>query len=277
MKSCYDEAIETVERKRRRWVNPIYDDDGSCTKTEILESDTILYEWKVNREQWQTATKPIKNIYVKAYIEYFIFIIFCCYGIPIIMDIILNYFSGFLNYILLKRFQDKFFGILSLSTNVLLITLTLHGYNRVFKSDKYSFFMTNWGIFNGRVYSTKIESYRIYKNENRVSIFLTQCNMGNLRRGNATMGAWISKMQEDYLGTDEETQQSPCSFWNDFIYNDEDKIHIFSILDLWEEHKVINADNYTHYSLLKEYLKNQPKDQVEKIKEDYKKHLYYKR
>jgi hypothetical protein len=249
MRSCYEEAICAVN-------NPVDDfvEMGFCKP---YPPHTILHEWEVSPEQWRKATEPLKQIYIKDFLSYFLFFIFCYLGLPTL--IITIYW---------KRYPSEYGYIYSILSFIfvpilLLIVLgTLIAFRRVRKPNKHVFFMTNRGIFNGRIYTIMLQEYQLDEKNCKFSLLLKQCNMFNLAGSGGSM--------DITAGTGGRTH----TFWNDFFYNEADKIKIYTIIDLWEQYNIIKPKNAFQHMLLHDYLKSQPADMVEQIKESYQKPIY---
>jgi hypothetical protein len=181
MWSCYEEAIYDVN-------NPInvFIEMGLCKHG---PPHTVLYEWEVSPEQWRKATEPLKQIYIRDFLDYFLFILFCYLVVPIIGAVIMGDFSYYIYYAnifydyLVPKFILSVWSAIWVPILLLILLGTLIAFKRVRKPDKHIFFMTNGGIFNGRVYATMLQEYQLDEKECKFSLLLKQCNMFNLKRG----------------------------------------------------------------------------------------------
>jgi hypothetical protein len=248
MWSCYEEALFDVK-------NPMND----TVRLGLLKPDrphTVLHEWEVNREQWLEATEPLKQIYIKSFLLYFLFVLFSYLAVPIIAGIINGDF--FDNKYFFQNYKNVYFiySIIHIPILTFIVLKTLASFKRVREPERRIFFMSNMGVFNGRVYETRLKEYRISEHEQKFSLFLKQCNMGNLARGVDGVGG------------------KTYTFWNDFFYNEEDKTRIFAIIAMWEQYELIKAENNSHNKLLHDYLNSQPIDEIERITNEMEKPLY---
>jgi hypothetical protein len=250
MMSCYEEAVQRMEHPKNTHVRMGY-------YKPYEDPHAIIYEWKLNREQWHETTEPIKKIYKKDFTIYFTFFMFCYFACPIIAIIIAGDF-----YVLQAGNFKDYWRLVLYATPLLLpiITIiiagTIRGYKRMREPyDKRVLFMTPRGVFNGRVYTTRIWEYQINEKKNMFNLLISQCNMFNLTRGGQ--------------GILSGTGGRKHTFWNNFIYNDADKIRIFVILELWEKYKTIKPKDQKQRVLLQNYLLNQSAEEVEKIRKEY--------
>jgi len=246
MYSCYEGAMLNMEHHQNKYVRMGY-------YKPYEEPHAIMYEWVLNREQWNETTEPIKKIYVKDFTIRFSFFMFCYFIVPMIICITDgNFITGDYWYIVLHLTP------LLLPIIIIIIAGTIYGYKRVREpKDKRVLFMTPRGVFNGRVYTTQIWEYEINENKNMFNLLLSQCNMFNLAKG--LRGA----------NADAGTGGSKHTFWNNFLYNEADKMHIFVILELWEQYKIIKPKDQRQRKLLQEYLQSKPQEEVEKIRQGY--------
>ena len=248
MWSCYEEALFDVK-------NPMYD----AVMLGLLKPDpphTVLYEWEVNRKQWLEATEPLKQIYIKGFLLYFLFVLFCYLGVPIIAGIINGDFFSIDIFFQYYKDIDFIFTLIFVPILTFIVFKTLTGFKRVREPERHVFFMTNMGVFNGRVYETRLKEYRINEKEQKFSLLLEQCNMGNLARSRGSI------------------EGKTYTFWNDFFYNEEGKTRIFAIIAMWEQYEIIKAENNSHHKLLHDYLNSRPSDEIERITNGMEKPLY---
>ena len=234
MNNYYERAIYCAK-------NPIND----LTKLGFKKQDyshNILYEWKIDKELWCKAIYPLKKIYIKDSLGYILFFLFCFLVSPVITAFIGNDIHN-INISYKKYIEIYIFsGFIFVPIIILIIIKTIKSYHFVCSPNDCIFFMTNVGIFNGRVYETKIKKYRLVENENKFCILLTQCSLGNISGG--------SGPNHLTYGTGGKTH----TFWNNFYYNDDDKKHIYLILAMWENCNIIEAENYLSYNILHDYI-----------------------
>ena len=249
MWSCYEEALFDVK-------NPMND----AARLGLLKPDpphTVLYEWEVSREQWLEATEPLKQIYIKDFLWYFLMIFFLYIGTPILAEIINGSFFGIKHFFQYNKNVFFVFSIIFIPILTFIVFKTLASFKRVREPERRVFFMSNMGVFNGRVYEARLKEYRINEKEHKFNLLLEQCNMGDLT---PSMSG----------GTRGKTH----TFWNDFFYNEEDKTRIFAIIAMWEQYELIKAENNSHQKLLHDYLNSQPIDEIERITNGMEKPLY---
>lgn len=273
MKNRYEEAIESVKEKKRRYINPVFN-NTETQYTELHESDIILYEWNLSNEQWLDATEAIKKgVYKKDFIKYILQLLFILLFMALVSLFFIIYDD---NPVGTKR-ANIITSIIMTSLFTATIVGTYTGLKSVRKPYKRAFFMTNWGIYNGRVYSTRLLEYEIHEKENKFSLLLKQSNLGNIGGSVGGYGARSAYAQNirKHFGFYDLESGKPRIFWNDFIYNEADKIHIFTILSLWEQNNIIKAKNWEQQKILQKYLASQPAELLEQITEKYKKSMYY--
>jgi hypothetical protein len=251
MMSCYEEAVRAqahpIDRLVKTGYYKLYDD----------EPHGIIYEWKLNREQWHETTEPIKKIYIKDFTLRFFFFMFCYFVCPIISIII----DGEFYLLQMGSFKNYWISVLYLTPLLLPIIIiiivgTIYGYKRMREPyDKRALFVTPRGVFNGREYTTRIWEYQINEKKNMFNLLLTQCNMFNLTRGGNLAFAHVGGRTH--------------TFWNNFVYNEADKTRIFVIIELWEQNKIIKPKDQRQRILLQNYLISRPAEEVEKIRKEY--------
>jgi hypothetical protein len=251
MQSRYEEAILDVKNP----FNPL-------AQFGLLKPDpthTVLYEWEVSREQWLEATEPLKQIYIKDFLWYFLLIFFFYLGVPILFGIIDGNF--FDNKYFFQNYKNVYFIFTLIFVPILtfIVFKTLTSFKSVREPERRVFFLTNMGVFNGRVYESRLKEYRINEQEQKFSLLLEQCNMGDLTSGDIFLSGIAGKTY---------------TFWNDFLYNEEDKTRIFAIIAMWEQYELVKAENNSHQKLLHDYLNSRSSDEIERITNEMEKPLY---
>jgi hypothetical protein len=205
------------------------------------DNDKILYEWTLNEAQWKRSVLPLRRLDIKrdksqikvgiitALVVVFFFVIFHILqpnSNPRFIDVVLLYLG--------------LVGILFLAF-IAPMALWSYCYSRkkiriIENPSKRAFFMTDEGVFNGREYCACVKRYRISEKETKIELFFVEYSHV----------------------TNRGIPVSPVKAWGDFIYNEKDKLPIFTILAQWEgRFDYFKPDSAEDKKRLYEYLESQ--------------------
>lgn len=200
------------------------------------QKEEIIYEWELDEKQWLESMKPLEKEYRSEFRKKIILYDGVFPVVFLIFAIVVYYrdyaMDGFIAALIMM--------IIYVLPVTLIVCLQFKRHiHELLHPERRKFFMTKSGMYTGRMFCRQIERYKISDKGCRFSLFITQPGIYPYRDNGAS---------------------GVMRIWNDFIFNEEDRLSIYTILEEWESDGT-KPERESDRRRLHQYL-DEPKEQV---------------